>query len=60
MVKIRIIQGLVIWAAIDLQVDVGGSKKAHTHKEVILLPQGGIVKRLCRSAFSLPFNGRHP
>ena len=31
--------------------------KAHAHKEVIVLPQGGIAKRLCRSAFSLPFNG---
>ena len=30
---------------------------AHTYKEVISISQGGIVKRLCRSAFSLSFNG---
>ena len=29
---------------------------AHTYKEAISISQGGIVKRLCRSAFSLPSN----
>ena len=30
---------------------------ARPHKEVISLSHGGIVERLCRLAFSLPFNG---
>lgn len=30
---------------------------AHTYKEAISISQGGIVKKLCRSAFSLSFNG---
>ena len=33
------------------------AEKRHTHKEVILSTQGGIAERLCRSAFSFPFNG---
>ena len=35
----------------------GFARKRRTHKEVNLILQGGIVERLCRSAFSLPFNG---
>ena len=35
----------------------GCAQKVHTHKEVNSILQSGIVERLCRSAFSLPFNG---
>ena len=35
----------------------GVKTKVRPHKEVISLSHGGIVERLCRLAFSLPFNG---
>ena len=31
--------------------------KARSHKEVILLPQGGMAERSCCPAFPLPFDG---
>lgn len=32
------------------------AEKAHAHKEVIELSQGGMAERSCRPAFSLPFH----